>query len=434
MAYNFPGYDVLITVTVSDGKYQLDGTTQVTASLTKGLTYKFDQSAASNSTHPLVFSSDSSNSSAYTTGVTQVGTPGSANAYTLLETTETTPSELYYYCSNHPGMGGQANLGAIGGSIRDQAGKVGIGLTAAQDPAYKLDVNGDIMVRGGDIRDGSGNPAVTMSGGNVTIPNNLTVTGTLNGLSYPTSDGTSNQVLTTNGSGTLSFTTVSGGSGIASVSADTSPSLGGNLNVAGHSIVSASGGNIAITPDTSGKIVLDGQSWPNAVGTNGYYLQTDGSGNLSWAAVSGGGGGGVSITTATASFDYNNSVWSSLANGNSYTGYSWDTGIDIPANALIVEIQFHTTTAFNNIGGYNLKGPYLDLGNDRVLFFDGWYQGNYGPSQYYGSCMQTAGLSAMKTAYRNGSSSLDLELSIQKSGGSSAPTQGAATITVYYLS
>jgi len=36
------------------------------------------------------------------------------------------------------------------------------------------------------------------------------VTGNLNGLSYPSSDGTNGQVLTTNGSGTLSFSTISG--------------------------------------------------------------------------------------------------------------------------------------------------------------------------------------------------------------------------------
>jgi hypothetical protein len=42
----------------------------------------------------------------------------------------------------------------------------------------------------------------------------LTTSGlTAGGLTYPTSDGTDGQVLTTDGSGALSFTTVSGGSG-----------------------------------------------------------------------------------------------------------------------------------------------------------------------------------------------------------------------------
>lgn len=53
-------------------------------------------------------------------------------------------------------------------------GKVGIG---TESPSHKLDINGDIRVRGNDIRDNSGNPAITMDGSaHVTIPNTLSVT------------------------------------------------------------------------------------------------------------------------------------------------------------------------------------------------------------------------------------------------------------------
>ena len=46
--------------------------------------------------------------SEYTTGVTTVGTPGNAGAYTRIVVATNAPT-LYYYCSNHSGMGGQAN-------------------------------------------------------------------------------------------------------------------------------------------------------------------------------------------------------------------------------------------------------------------------------------------------------------------------------------
>ena len=70
---------------------------------------------------------------------------------------------------------------------------------------------------------------------------------------------------------------------------DTSPQLGGSLDVNGQSIVSVSNGNIAITPNGSGQIQLDGLNWPTADGSNTHVLQTDGGGNLSFAAQASGG-------------------------------------------------------------------------------------------------------------------------------------------------
>jgi hypothetical protein len=49
---------------------------------------------------------------------------------------------------------------------------------------------------------------------------------------------------------------------LESVSEDTAPSLGGDLDVAAFSIVSTNNNNIQITPDGSGKISLDGVRWP----------------------------------------------------------------------------------------------------------------------------------------------------------------------------
>tara|TARA_R100001460_G_scaffold105058_1_gene151273 strand:+ start:2245 stop:2832 length:588 start_codon:yes stop_codon:yes gene_type:complete len=66
---------------------------------------------------------------------------------------------------------------------------------------------------------------------------------------------------------------------------DTTPQLGGNLDVNGNSIVSASNGNIAITPNGSGKVILDGLSHPTADGSANQFLKTDGSGTLSFATV-----------------------------------------------------------------------------------------------------------------------------------------------------
>ena len=53
-------------------------------------------------------------------------------------------------------------------------------------------------------------------------------------------------------------------------------------------IKTASAGNIIITPHSTGDIVLDGQQWPQADGSANQILKTDGSGQLSWVADSGG--------------------------------------------------------------------------------------------------------------------------------------------------
>ena len=106
--------------------------------------YKFDQSDASNSGHPLRFYNNVSKQTAFTTGVTTSGTPGQAGAHTTIAVDNDTPNILYYQCSSHANMGNFINH------------------------------------------------------------NSSTInTGVF--LKLPAADGTANQVISTNGSGTLSF-------------------------------------------------------------------------------------------------------------------------------------------------------------------------------------------------------------------------------------
>ena len=76
-----------------------------------------------------------------------------------------------------------------------------------------------------------------------------------------------NVVVTSNGTGDMTVSTNSG------------------TNSGTLKILDGANQNIEITPNGSGKINLDGQVWPNALGSNLQYLQTNGSGVLSWVDV-----------------------------------------------------------------------------------------------------------------------------------------------------
>jgi len=122
-----------IAVTVADSgsgnKFYLDGTEQQIARLIPSVTYKFDQSDSSNSGHPLLLSTTADGThgggSSYTVGVTAVGTPGTAGAYTEVKLEQDAPDTLYYYCVNHAGMGGEVTVRA--GSVT----LVDLGVTAS---------------------------------------------------------------------------------------------------------------------------------------------------------------------------------------------------------------------------------------------------------------------------------------------------------------
>jgi hypothetical protein len=86
--------------------------------------------------------------------------------------------------------------------------------------------------------------------------------------------------------------------GISDVVADTTPQLGGNLDVNGQSIVSVSNGNITLSPNGTGRVSIDGVLWPATDGTDGQVLSTNGSGTLSWATAGGGGNNIIILSLA----------------------------------------------------------------------------------------------------------------------------------------
>ena len=99
-----------IVVTVANNgqgfnEYFLNGAQDSTLNVTTGNKYRFDLSDSSNSGHPLRFSA-TQNGNEYSSNVMTSGTAGTTGAYIEIEITSDTPTQLYIYCENHFGMGG----------------------------------------------------------------------------------------------------------------------------------------------------------------------------------------------------------------------------------------------------------------------------------------------------------------------------------------
>ena len=90
-------------------EYFLNGTNGLTLNVTIGNKYRFDLSDTSNAGHPLRFS-ETQNGSQYTSNVTTNGVAGTPGAYIEIEITSNTPNQLYIYCENHFGMGGDTKI------------------------------------------------------------------------------------------------------------------------------------------------------------------------------------------------------------------------------------------------------------------------------------------------------------------------------------
>ena len=104
-------------VTVSGMKFYIDSMQQAQVTLFRGFTYTFDQSASSNSPHPLRISSTSDGThgggNEYTDGVTYTGSQGSNGLLTFTVPLDA-PDTLYYYCQNHANMGDVIGIQSLG--------------------------------------------------------------------------------------------------------------------------------------------------------------------------------------------------------------------------------------------------------------------------------------------------------------------------------
>jgi hypothetical protein len=135
----------------SSSGYFIDGVEAPFITLLPGKTYRFDQSDASNATHPLAFYLESSKTTSYTTNVTTNGTAGSAGAYTEITLTDTTPQVLHYQCTAHSLMGNAVATQSNVVHNNFQATFLeGIAVTGVSTFTGQIDGNGGADISGGE--------------------------------------------------------------------------------------------------------------------------------------------------------------------------------------------------------------------------------------------------------------------------------------------
>ena len=147
---------------------------------------------------------------------------------------------------------------------------------------------------------------------------------------------------------------------LENLASDTTPQLGGSLDVNGNSIVSVTNGNIAITPNGTGSVVLDGLNWPQADGTTGYVLTTNGSGQLSWSAKN--------QDTDTTNFNVTDGTTSTNIQDSDTVTFTGGTFMTVTNVAGEFTLDADNTTEFNITDGTTSS---LIEENDTISFIGG---------------------------------------------------------------
>ncbi len=293
--------------------YIIDGIEGAYLEFTPGNTYKFDQSDSSNANHPLRFYEDAAKATAYTTGVTTSGTPGSSGSYTQIIPTTDTPPVLFYQCSAHSLMGSYVKFGT--GTIGDT---YAINVTQdGNDVDLKL-----------DAASGTDSTVQLTAGSNITLTRN---------------DAQQVTIASTASGGISGITVQEEGSSLATAAT--------TLNFTGAAVTASGTGATKTIDVTGGAITVqeEGSSLSTAATTlnfTGSAVTASGNGAVKTINVTGGGSSGGTVTIEK----------------NVYTGDGSD-------------VTFDTTTAIaneNNVqvyidGVYQSKDNYTTSGSTVTM-------------------------------------------------------------------
>jgi hypothetical protein len=254
----------------------------------------------------------------------------------------------------------------------------------------------------GTLQNGGSNVLVDTDIGSSVLAYDSNLQGFVTAFTLPTTDGTVDQVLKTDGAGNIGFATVSGGGGTPGGS-DTQIQYNNAGSFAGASGLVTDGSNLTLNAqgdlrfadsDSSNWVafqapatIASNVTWtlPDADGTDGQVIKTNGTGTLSWITpAAGGGGGGTSVTvtqiTATASqtdfsVTYTVGQLSVYLNGAllASADYTATNGTTVVLAAGAASGDIFTAVAYDSATQITVgdsKVEVTDTGSDGTITFD----------------------------------------------------------------
>ncbi len=205
-----------------------------------------------------------------------------------------------------------------------------------------------------------------------------------NSVTFPNNRGTAGQVLTTNGGGTTSWTTVSGADNLGNHTATT------DLNLATNNLTNAN--NLTAT----GTATLGGNAYPTITGTAGQVLTTNGAGLTTWTTPT-----TLPAGTVNQTLRHNGTTW--VANNNVLaTANNLNIGGATETAGLRLNVAAgHINAAGGTTSHYFLGGSRFmhNTGSDNT--FLGASSGNLTLTGISNTGIGTSALTALTTGINN---------------------------------
>jgi hypothetical protein len=134
-----------------------------------------------------------------------------------------------------------------------------------------------------------------------------------------------------------------------------------NITLDGNAITSTdTNGNLTLTPNGTGDLVLDGLNWPQADGTSGQYLKTNGSGQLSWDTVS----TSFTLSDGTNTDTFNTGGTLTFTAGTGITTTVSNDTVTISASQLSTDVTLAGSYDYLTLSGQQITLNQIDLTTD----------------------------------------------------------------------